>query len=115
MSDVKFDEKFVDPATGETVTRIKVPPNLLTEIEKNAGTSMMHANNFMQLCRNAVLIARRIVEEHDKATAAEQNLGKEVIRVREKMNVDTSWLYVIPLKMLEKREPPPDTKTVDAT
>lgn len=69
----KFDEKFQDPNTGETVTRIKIPPELLPEILKNVDLNAMSANNFLQISRQIVALQIRQKEEFDKATKAEQD------------------------------------------
>ena len=114
MAELKFDEKFVDPNTGETITRIKCPDNLLVEVDKQVMINSQSANIFMQISRQMVALSIKQREEYDKATKAEQDMGKEVIRIREKMGVDSSWVYNIPLKMLEKREPPADTKMIGA-
>ena len=112
MADQKFDEKFIDPNTGETVTRIKVPENLMTELEKNVQINAQGAQAFLQISRQLIAMQIQQRTQFDMATKAEMDIGKEVIRIRDKMGVDSSWIYNIPLKMLEKREPPPDTKTI---
>ena len=112
MDDLKFDEKFQDPATGETVTRLKVPPALLTKLEENVQVNAQGANNFLNLSRQIWLAFKKWDEEAEKATKAEVEIGKEVIRIREKMGLDSAWVYNIPLKMVEKREPPPETKVI---
>ena len=106
MPDHKIKEKFTDPKTGEIVTRIEVPEIHLPDIEKNVNANAQHANNFMQISRNLVGMQKRQFEEWEKANQAEQDIGKEVIRIREKMGLDSSWIYNIPLKMMEKREAP---------
>lgn len=113
MAEIKFDEKFVDPNTGETVTRLKIKPELLTELDKQVQLNAVGANNFLQIARQMWMMYKKLDEEGNKATKAEADIGKEVIKIREKMGVDSSWIYNIPLKMLEKREPPPETKIVD--
>lgn len=109
----KFDEKFQDPNTGETVTRLKIPADLLTEIEKNVNLNAQGANNFLQISRQIVSLQIRQREEFDRATKAEQDIGKEVLRIREKMKLDSSWIYNIPLKMMEKRDAPPETRVTE--
>lgn len=109
----KFDEKFVDPRTGENVTRVKVPDKYKPDIEKHVQANAMHANNFMQLARQEVQIQKKKIEEFDKATESEQGVGKEVIKIREKMGLDSGWIYNIPLSMMEKREPPTEEGTID--
>ena len=106
MSEIKFDEKFTDPNTGELVTRLKVPEKFVPDIEKHVLVNSQHANNFMQISRQLVAMQKRQLEEWEKANTAELNVGKEVITVREKMGIDSAWIYNIPLKMMEKREPP---------
>ncbi len=113
MSEQKFDEKFVDPNTGETVTRLKIKPELLAEIEKNVNINAQGANNFLQISRQIVAMQIRQRAEFDAATKAEQDIGKEVLRIREKMSLDSSWIYNIPLKMMEKREAPPETRVLE--
>ncbi|MFA6100379.1 MAG: hypothetical protein WC750_05960 [Patescibacteria group bacterium] len=112
MPNPKFDEKFVDPNTGETVTRIKVPANLMGEIEKQVQINAQSAQGFLQISRQIVAMEIQQRAQFDMATKAEMDIGKEVVRIREKMGLDSSWIYNIPLKMVEKREPPPDTKTI---
>lgn len=112
MAETKFDEKFVDPNTGETITRVKCPVNLLTEVDKHIMANSMAAQNFMQISRNIMAMFLKDYEEFQKATKAEQDMGKEVIKIREKMGLDSSWVFNIPLKMMEKREPPADTRTI---
>lgn len=112
MSDQKFDEKFVDPNTGETVTRIKAPEKFIPDIDKHIEANAQHANNFMQLSRQMVQIQKKQTEEFDRASKSEEDVGKEVIRIREKMGLDSGWIYNIGLKMMEKREPPADTKMI---
>jgi len=106
MTEQKFDEKFVDPNTGETVVRVNVPDKYKPDIEKHIQENAQHANNFMQISRQIIGLQKKQLEEFDNATLSEQNIGKEVIRIREKMGVDTGWIYNIPLRMMEKREPP---------
>ena len=112
MPDQKFDEKFVDPNTGETVIRIKSPEALTPEIDKHIAANAQHANNFMQISRQIVQMQKKQVEEFDNASKSEESVGKEVIRIREKMGLDSGWIYNIGLKMMEKREPPADTKMI---
>jgi hypothetical protein len=112
VTDPKFDEKFVDPVTGETVTRVKIAEPLLVEIEKFVAVNANGANAFLQISRQIVTLQIQQRAQYDAATKAELDIGKEVIKIREKMGVDSAWIYNIPLKMLEKREPPPDTKTI---
>jgi hypothetical protein len=111
--DRKFDEKFQDPNTGETITRLKVPEELLKDIDKNVQVNAQGANNFLQISRQIIAMQIKQREEYDRANKAEQDIGKEVIRIREKMKLDSSWVYNIPLKMMEKREPPPETRILE--
>lgn len=114
MPEMKFKEKFQDPNTGELVTRVEIPPNLLVEIDKHVVNNSAGASAFLQLARMTVINIKQLIAQFDKASEAEQAIGKEVIRIREKMGLDSAWVYNIPLKMMEKREPPPDTKTIPA-
>lgn len=111
--DVKFDEKFVDPNTGETVTRVKVKLELLAELDKQVNINGQSANNFLQIARNLWQMWKKLDEEGNKASQAEQAIGKEVVKLRDKMGLDSSWIYNIQLKMMEKREPPPETRIAE--
>lgn len=113
MAEVKFDEKFVDPNTGETITRVKIKPELLVELDKHVQSNAVGANNFLQVARQMWQLFKKLDEEGTKATKAEADIGKEVIRIREKIGVDSSWIYNIPLKMMEKREPPAETRILE--
>ena len=112
MAEVKFDEKFVDPKSGETVTRVKCQENMLVEIEKHVQTNAQAAQIFMQISRQIMALFIKDYEEFQRATKAEQDMGKEVLKLREKMGLDSSWIFNIPLKMMEKREPPADTRMI---
>jgi hypothetical protein len=112
MSEEKFDEKFVDPNTGETVVRLKIPEKFIEEIVKHVNENSMHANNFMQISRNLVALQIKQREEFDKATKCEQNIGKEVLKLRERMGLAGEWVYNIALRMMERREPPKDIQTL---
>lgn len=115
MTDKAFDQKFQDPKTGETVIRVKVPENMLPELEKHIAVNSQSANNFMAVSRQIVALQRKQNEEYDKATEAEKIIGKTVVIVREKMKLDSSWIYNMPLKMMEKREPPNDPEFVNTS
>jgi hypothetical protein len=112
MAEIKFDEKFVDPKTGETVTRVKCPENLLKEVDSHIMANSVAAQNFMQISRSIMEMFLKDYEEYMKATKSQNDMGKEVIKIREKMSLDSSWVFNIPLKMMEKREPPADTRTI---
>lgn len=103
---MQFDEKFKDPKTGETVTRVKVPEKYVPDIEKHVNENGLHANNFMQISKNLAALSIKQIEEFKAANESEQNIGKQVIIIREKMGLDSGWIYNIPMKMMEKREPP---------
>jgi len=106
MPDLKFDEKFVDKKTGETVTHIKVPEALIPQIEKHVNNNGSAANNFLAISRQIVDLQKKQMIEFDRASEAEKEIGVNVIKTREKMGLDSSWVYNIPLKSMEKREPP---------
>ena len=113
MSDpVKFDEKFLDERTGETVLRIKVPEKYIADVEKPVTINAQSANNFLAISRQIEQLTRSRSVEFDKATAAEGDIAKIVIRTRESMGLDSSWVYNIPMKSMEKREPPPDSALI---
>jgi len=84
----------------------------MVNLEKNVQANAQHANNFMQISRNVVGLQKKQVEEFDLASKSEQDIGKEVIRIREEMGLDSGWIYNIPMKSMEKREPPADTKMI---
>ena len=108
MEDI--DEKFKDPKTGETVTHRKIPEKFSIDLYKNVEMNAKHANEFMQLSRQLVQIQIAQKKSFDAASEAEQFIGKEVIRLREKMGLDSSWVYSLPLKMMERRTPPNDNE-----
>ena len=113
MPDPKeFDEKFLDERTGETVLRIKVPEKYIADVENPVAENAAQANNFLSVCRQIEQLTRIKATAFDKATAAEGDIAKIVIRTRESMGLDSSWVYNIPLKSMEKREPPPDSATI---
>src|SRR3990167_2211143 len=113
MAEIKFDEKFQDQNTGETVTRIKVPEDLEKEITRHISANAESGQKFLQISRQVVGLQVRQKMEFDAATKSEQEIGKEVIRIREKMGLDSGWVYNIPMKMMEKREAPPETRFLD--
>ncbi|MCR4337980.1 MAG: hypothetical protein NUV91_09280 [Candidatus Omnitrophica bacterium] len=102
-------EKSQDPRTGEIVTRIKVPEELKKRLLDNIQKNAEHANAFMQISRQLVQLQKKQHEEFEKACAAEMDIGKEVVAVREKMGLDSAWIYNLQLCMMERREPPPDS------
>lgn len=110
----KPDENFTDPATGELVSRIKVPDELIKDIEDHVSTNARHANEFMQFSRQMVGLQKRQIQSFDEANKEEQLIGKEVLRIRERMKLDSGWIYNIPMRMMEKREPPADTRMIGA-
>ena len=101
-----FDDKFVDQRTGERVTTINVPPNYSDQVSKFAQENAQHANAFMQLSRQRIQLERQALKAFDLATEAEKKVGEEVIRLRERMKLDSSWLYNMASQKMEKREPP---------
>ena len=66
----------------------------------------------MQISRQLVQMQKNQKKEFDNASKSEESVGKEVIRIREKMGLDSGWIFNIALKMMEKREPPADTKMI---
>lgn len=109
----QIDEKFTDQRTGETVSRIKVPENLSKEIKGFTQANAQHAGNFMQMAKQSIMIIKQLIKEYDSANESEQNIGKEVIRIREKIGLDSSWIYNIPLGVMEKREPPEESGLIN--
>lgn len=105
-------EKFQDSNTGEMVTRIKIPEQYLKDIEVHINTNAQSANNFLACSRQIVALQKKQLEEYDKAAGSEKDIGKAIIKTREKIGVDSSWVYNIPLKMMERREPPPESQTL---
>lgn len=108
MVEPKFDEKMVDPNTGEVITRIKVPEKMLPDIEKHITINAQAASQFMAISRQIVGMQKQQLAVFDQASLSEKEIGIAVIKAREKMNLDSSWIFNIPLKMMEKREPPAD-------
>lgn len=114
MPKYEVSEKFLDQNTGETVTRVKIDEKLLPEIEKHINANALSANNFMGVSRQIVAMQIKQREEFDKAQNSEKEIGKAIIRTREKIGLDSSWVYNIGLKVMEKRDPPPETRTIPA-
>jgi len=112
MADQKFDEKFQDPNTGEIVTRIKLPDKHQGELAKVIEENGKHASAFMNLSRQLVQIQIQQRKEFDEASRYDQEIGKQVIKIREKMGLDSSWIYNIPMRIMERRQPPPEDKNL---
>ena len=102
----KPDEQFIDPKTGEKVSRVKVPEKLINPIEEFFNKNSNHANNFLQLARQSVITLKQLMKEFDLASEGEIGVQKTVVTARERMGLDSSWIYNVPMKMMEKREPP---------
>lgn len=109
---VKFKEKFVDPATGETVTRLEIKPELTGQIEKLINENVGRTQHFLGAAQSLIVSLKRMMEINEQAIGTEKNIGQEVVKIREKMGIDSSWIYNIGIKMMEKREPPPETKVI---
>lgn len=109
---MKYDEQIQDPNTGELVSRIKVPEERRKNLDLHIEMNGQSANSFLQISRQIINLQKRQMEEFDRATKEEQEVGKEVIKLREKMGLDSAWIYNISLHMMEKREPPPETQTI---
>lgn len=109
---IQFDEKFLDEKTGETVYRVKVPEKYIADVEKPVQANSLAANNFLSISRQIVALQKNQLHEYEKAVAAEGEIAKQVIRTREKMGLDSGWIYNIPKQSMEKRDPPPDTKMI---
>ena len=109
---MKVDEKFQDQNTGEMVSRVKIPEGMGKKLEEHINANGASANNFLQIGRQIMALQIKQREEYDVATKEEAEVGKEVIRLREKMGLDSGWIYNIPLKSMEKREPPPDSAMI---
>lgn len=112
MAEIKPDQELFDETTGEKIIRIKVNPEFLADLEKHANAAEKHANIFLQLSAQIVNLQIQQRSHFDLKNKADQDIGKEVIRIREKMKLDSSWVYNIPSKMLEKREAPPETRVL---
>ena len=105
-------EKFQDPNTGETVTRVKITEQHLKEIETHINANSVAANNFLACSRQIVALQKKQNEEYEKAISSEKDIGKAIIKTREKIGLDSAWVFNIPLRMMEKREPPPESQTL---
>lgn len=112
MSEFKLEEHFQDPRTGETVTYIHIPKELLVTIEKYITENTGYAQNFMFLSRQLLMTFRQWNTVFDAASKVDEKMGKEVVYIREKMLLDSSWRFNIELKVMEKREPPPNIKDI---
>lgn len=112
---MKPDTQFQDENTGELVSRVKIPDNLLKSLDEPINVNAQSANNFLSLSRQIVALQRKQFEEFDIATNSEKTIGIEVLKMREKMGLDSSWIYNIPLRMMEKREAPPDAMQMPAS
>lgn len=110
----KFDQKFIDPKTGETVIRLNVDPKLLAEIDIHINSDAKHKMDFVNISGNIVLLESQQKNLFDAINKLQESIGKEVIRIREKMKLDSSWIYNIQLKMMEKREPPENIKMLES-
>lgn len=104
--EIKYDEELIDQKTGESIKRVKVPEKYYTNIEKAFNDNGQHAQAFLQLARQGVLLMRNMLKEYDLAEKMEQEVQKHVVLSRENMGLDSSWIYNIQLKMMEKRMPP---------
>ena len=103
---MKYDEEFVDQKTGESVKRVKVPERQYLRIDKAFNDNGQHAQAFLQLSRQTVITIKNLLREFDMAENGEQNVQKYVVAAREAMGLDSSWIYNVQLKMMEKRMPP---------
>lgn len=112
MLEIKFDEKFIDQKTGETITRVKIKPADIEILEKYLTFNAQATEKFRQLSQQIWQLNKMLDQEGNKAMENDVILGKEVIKVREKMGLDSGWLYIVPLKVMEKRDPPPETRVI---
>ncbi len=112
MDNIKIDEKFFDENTGETVARIKVPDDLSKNINDYMVENSKVINNFLNLSRQIVVFTAKQKEEFDRAVKFEHEINKEVLRIREKIGLDSGWIYNLHLKIFEQRTPPPETKVL---
>jgi hypothetical protein len=110
VAEIKYDETFLDEKTGETVHRVNTNPKWSEELEKHLNNNGAAANAFLILSRQIMDLQNKQKEQFDKANAAEMGVAKEVVKLRDRMGLDSAWVYNIALKKMEKREPPPDTK-----
>lgn len=111
----KIDERYQDPVTGEIVSRVNIPAELLPTVEKLIMENSQLAAQFMQMSKKLCELQQLQMKFFNEANQKEDKINEEVVILRDKLSLDTSWIYNIALKKMEKREPPEDAQMIGET
>lgn len=112
MAERKFDEQFLDQSTGQTVNRIKIPDSKLEDLVKAIQAHTANNNAFVQSSFELASWRKRQMQAFEAQEKTKNEIDKTVLRVRDEMELDSSWVYNIEKQMMEKREAPPSTKVM---
>ena len=108
------EKKFLDERTGENVIHKTVPEKFLPLLEKSIEEQNKKTQAFLNLSMNLASLLKIWQMEFENHVKIQEDIGKNVIKIREQMGLDNGWVYNIPLKVMEKRLPPADMGTWDS-
>ena len=103
---IEYKEHFTDEKTGEIVKRVEIEDKYLSPLERQKKDIDATYHQLAQLNIQLMMLKDNLDKIFEKYRKVQKEFNEFIIYSREKMHLDSSWLYNIELKVFEKREPP---------
>jgi hypothetical protein len=100
--------KFVDPKTGETVSKCFIPEFHQKDIEEAIGAHQQNMNQFIGASQQYFNILTGVMDIRAKMVASEKNIKEKLQFACKRIGINEQdpWNYNMVEKVFELREPP---------